>query len=46
MRSMGLGAGHDRLIPRNAVERCGARHGTPPIFQPRAGHLLIWIPVA
>jgi pimeloyl-ACP methyl ester carboxylesterase len=36
-----LGAEHDRLIPRAAVERCAAWHGVPAHFLPDAGHLLM-----
>ena len=38
---MVLGAEHDRLIPRDAVERCAAWHGTQARFLPGAGHLLM-----
>jgi pimeloyl-ACP methyl ester carboxylesterase len=36
-----LGAEHDRLIPRDAVERCAAWHGVGARFLPGAGHLLM-----
>ena len=36
-----LGAAHDRLIPRDAVERCAAWHGVRAGFLPEAGHLLM-----
>jgi pimeloyl-ACP methyl ester carboxylesterase len=38
---MVLGAAHDRLIPRDAVERCAAWHGTSARFLGEAGHLLM-----
>lgn len=38
---MVLGAAHDRLIPRDAVERCAAWHGTSARFLEEAGHLLM-----
>ncbi|SHI55451.1 Lysophospholipase, alpha-beta hydrolase superfamily [Roseomonas rosea] len=40
-RILVLGAAHDRLIPRDAVERCARWHGAAAEFLPRAGHLLM-----
>ncbi|MBP0444375.1 alpha/beta hydrolase [Roseomonas sp. SSH11] len=40
-RVMVLGAAHDRLIPRDAVERCAAWHGTTATFLQGTGHLMM-----